>query len=340
MTEPRLVIAGTGRAGTTFLVQFLAACGVPAGDLDDLNYFSTPRAGLEQNVLSSDSYLVKDTMLFEYIHRIDLEATPIDAVILPVRKLRHAAASRIRQERAQQVARGLGHDRTVFADAPGGAIYAISIQDQERVLAVGQARLIEWCLANSVPLVLVHYPRLIHDGTYLVDALSSVLAPHCPVARATKIFDELADPVDWLPDILADDGDPEAAEQAVQLEATRLAIESLLHERLESDVRLEASRQALTDVEERARRSEGAIGVLERQLATMHGDLEARVLELGGLHHEVAALRAERAAVNEQVAESQATSTTQWWRFVPGARSLHQLVARRQSSRPDASSIK
>ena len=58
------VIAGTGRAGTSFLVRFLKACGLDTG-ATEMPFDARARAGLERNLLDEGAaYVVKDPWLF------------------------------------------------------------------------------------------------------------------------------------------------------------------------------------------------------------------------------------------------------------------------------------
>ena len=95
------IISGTGRAGTSFLVDFLRSVGVPTAGIAEEPEHRIARAGLERNLLSAeDSYLVKDPWLHEYIDQVDLEIIEIEALIIPMRDLSEAASSRTRIERA------------------------------------------------------------------------------------------------------------------------------------------------------------------------------------------------------------------------------------------------
>jgi hypothetical protein len=100
-TSPRhhAVIAGAGRTGTTFLVQFLAACGVDAGEqtvVDD-----RANAGLEIPLKHPEApHLIKNPWLYTYCEDLDLSTLAVDVVILPMRDLTDAATSRLIQEKA------------------------------------------------------------------------------------------------------------------------------------------------------------------------------------------------------------------------------------------------
>jgi len=234
-----LVIAGTGRAGTTFLVRFLAECGVPAGDLADRPYSEEGRAGLEQHLFrAGDAYLVKDAWFFEYVDQIDLATIAIDALILPVRNIRHAAMSRVRQERAALTQSGWPSSWSTRPGATAGGVFSMSVQEQERVLALGFVKQVEWCVTNDVPLILLQFPRLVADADYLIDALWPILERFCTRQVARQVFDAWADPQSWLLEDLEDtDLDLELAEQLIKTEAALLAADRLLAEVAELRVR-------------------------------------------------------------------------------------------------------
>ena len=193
------VIAGTGRAGTSFLVDFLRRVGVPTAGLSDAVEHDRARAGLERSLIEAgDSYLVKDPWLYEYVGDVDLDSVTIDALILPVRSLTAAAMSRVRLERAALVDASPRLAKwSSYGHTPGGLIYSLSLSDQEKVLAVGQARLIDWAVANDLPLFLLNYPRLVSDPEYLVDTLWPWLQRFTDRESAVATAGELSAPRRW-----------------------------------------------------------------------------------------------------------------------------------------------
>lgn len=183
------VIAGTGRAGTTFLVQFLTACGVDAGGASELD--DRANAGLEIPLHAPDApYLTKDPWLYTYCDSLNMDELAVDVVILPVRDLRDAVTSRLIQEKSR-VIEGMP-DHFAFADAygvvPGGSIYSLEPLDLERILATGFYRVVQWALRNDLPVVLLDFPRLVNDGSYLIDGLWPWLSSFCSRETAMKAF--------------------------------------------------------------------------------------------------------------------------------------------------------
>jgi hypothetical protein len=191
-----VVIAGTGRAGTSFLVRFLAACGLDVGPTTEYEY-ERARAGLEHRVLDVHApYVVKDPWFFVYCERIDPAVVSIDALIVPVRELVAAATSRVVQElmaRPDEIWRDWP-PADVYAATPGGVVYSVDPVDQARLLAVGFHRLIYWATVRQIPILLIAFPRCVSDREYLIDNLWPWLGAHCERERARQAFDAVTEP--------------------------------------------------------------------------------------------------------------------------------------------------
>jgi hypothetical protein len=188
------VIAGTGRAGTTFLVQFFAACGIETGDVTELD--ERANAGLEIPLNSPNApYLAKDPWLYTYCDSLDLNELAIDVVILPLRDLHDAAASRLIQEKSR-VIEGMS-DHFAFSNeygvVSGGSVYSLETLDLERQLAVGFYKVLHWAVANDLRVILADFPRLVDDRDYLLDSLWPWLGTLCTREVAEAAFDATAD---------------------------------------------------------------------------------------------------------------------------------------------------
>ncbi len=270
--RPHAVIAGTGRAGTSFLVRFLEACGLDTGPPDQ--YFDPrARAGLERNLLSEDApYVVKDPWLFAYCDQIDPSAIEVEALLVPVRELAAAATSRILQERIA-MADGIWSDLPVSdvnGVIAGGAVYSLDPVDEARILAVGFHRLILWATVRRIPLFLMEFPRIVNDGEYLIDTLWPWLGAHCERDRAMRAFTSVADP-----DLVRVEGalvpGPEGRQgDAEQLD--RAAMSVLLKER---EALLTTTRDELARTEGRLTEAEQRLGDAERHLAETQDRLAA-----------------------------------------------------------------
>jgi hypothetical protein len=182
-----IIIAGTGRTGTTFLVQYLTELGLDthisrhgSSQLD-----ANANAGLEDMPLvvapEHLPYVIKAPWIGEYIDEVLASSEiRIDAAILPVRNLVEAAASRtILELRAMhQSAPHLAQLTETWENwalTPGGTIFSLNPLDQARILAIGFHRLVQRLVDAEIPILLLGFPRLIEDGDYLFERLKSLL---------------------------------------------------------------------------------------------------------------------------------------------------------------------
>jgi hypothetical protein len=185
-----LLIAGTGRAGTSFLVRYLAELGLdthlarshgtPGWD----EYANTGNENLPFLSPGKDlPYVIKSPWLYEFIDSLVADVTfEVDAVVIPVRNLHDAAVSRsiIERRAIHQSApwmHGLDHSWEEWAHVPGGIIYSLNPIDQGRLLAVGFHHLVERLVAANIPIIFLSFPKLIEDAKYLFDKLCPVLPP-------------------------------------------------------------------------------------------------------------------------------------------------------------------
>lgn len=207
-----LLIAGTGRAGTSYLVQYLTACGLethltrnPDSWIDE-----NANAGLEDFPEKNADlpYVIKSPWLYEFVE--DLLARDdirVDAVIVPMRDLVEAATSRVVNElRARLGREDIPGELTrwhTWGTVPGGTVYSLNPIDQARLLSMGFHQVIHACVKKRVPLIFLEFPRFITDGEYLYEQLRSVLRgidssaamrAHAQTAQPDKvrIGDELA----------------------------------------------------------------------------------------------------------------------------------------------------
>ena len=191
------VIAGTGRAGTSFLVRFLDHCGLDTASSTDF-FDIRSRAGLEHNLFADDvPYVVKDPWFFTYCDDVDPGAMAIDALLVPVRELMAASTSRILQERIAMAEGPRTHRpiSDVTSGVTAGVVYSLDPVDEARILAVGFHRLIHWATVHEVPLFLLEFPRIVNDSEYLIETLWPWLSVHCDKEEARSAFSVVADPL-------------------------------------------------------------------------------------------------------------------------------------------------
>jgi hypothetical protein len=200
-----LLIAGTGRTGTSFLVRFLTELGLDSrvARSGDADWDEAAQAGLEDVPVSAVEpdlpYVVKQPWAHEMI--ADILANPhveVEAAIIPVRPLIDAAASRIVVQRreiyeeAPWMAR-LSRGWSSWGATRGGVIHSLDPVDQARLLAVGFHGLIERLAQADVPMIFPAFPRVVEDPDYLYGKLRPILPPSLGVEMAREAHRRTAD---------------------------------------------------------------------------------------------------------------------------------------------------
>ena len=178
-----VVITGTGRAGTSFLVELLTHLGLETGfDPRTVGEYrkKTNRAGLEHDVRATDSpYVVKDPAFCDYaaevLRRKDIA---IRHVIVPMRDLREAVNSRM-----------LVHSTVVTRLPPwkrlisrirqrkvGGGLWDASTEQEQEIVLLEKVYCLLLALSDvAVPVTLLRFPRLAEDSRYLFQKLRPIL---------------------------------------------------------------------------------------------------------------------------------------------------------------------
>jgi hypothetical protein len=165
--EHKVIITGTGRAGTTFLVRLMTELGLETGITRKnwhKKFYPGCNAGLEHNLLDPETpYIVKNPALCETLPAaLATGRFVIDHVYVPIRELETAAASRVRQG---------GQDGSV----PGGLWGTADPAHQRAVLAEYFHKLIHVLVVNEIPHTFLLFPRLVTDPGYTYDRLAYVL---------------------------------------------------------------------------------------------------------------------------------------------------------------------
>lgn len=171
MTKQHVIISGTGRAGTTFLVQLLTELGLDTGFADSTSsLLPNCNAGMEWDIRHPDApYIIKSPWLCDYLDNVlQEEDIIIDHAIIPVRDLYSAAESR------RDVTKRT--DPSLYpGEIPGGLWHTDIPEQQEAILAHQLYKLIYTVAKNDIPLTLLYFPRFIYDPKYLYEKLSFVL---------------------------------------------------------------------------------------------------------------------------------------------------------------------
>ncbi|AZO09177.1 hypothetical protein EJ074_08670 [Mesorhizobium sp. M3A.F.Ca.ET.080.04.2.1] len=179
----RIFISGTGRAGTTYLVQLLTKLGLDTGTWTDDEYFPNARAGLERHIFDLNApQIVKSPFLCEQVDAVLAAGVAIDHVIIPIRRLEDAAASRILVQQA-----------TPGKNVKGGLWDTEVPEAQIEVLRRKLTSLIEALVRHDIPMTLLSFPRSATDAPYLYRKLSPLI-PNMEESFFNRVFAEVARP--------------------------------------------------------------------------------------------------------------------------------------------------
>ena len=173
VTRHHLIISGTGRAGTTFLVQLLTKLGLDTGLTDPgAEIFSNCNAGMELDIREPDApYIIKSPWLCDDLDEIlETGDVVVDHAIIPVRDLYAAAESR------RDVVRRTDPATLAPDTIAGGLWHTVEPSQQEAILTLQLYKLLVALAKHSTPTTFIWFPRLVHDPEYLFERLRCVLA--------------------------------------------------------------------------------------------------------------------------------------------------------------------
>jgi len=181
MKKGKIIITGTGRAGTSFLVVLLTRLGLDTGYkpyIEDFN--ESIRAGCEYKLFSKDykrqQKLLKNTPRIlkhpKFSYKLEgllkRKLIKVDHLIVPVRNLKDASNSRIKAGRRWRI-KGL--------------------KSQEQVLAWALGKITETAIEYNIPILYIKYPMLVQDQDYCFNMLSKIFKLN--KKRFNKVFTEL-----------------------------------------------------------------------------------------------------------------------------------------------------
>jgi hypothetical protein len=184
----KILIAGSGRSGTTFLMQLLTRVGLDTGFVP----YQEPicletRAGCEYPFkMEGDADQVRKEfegypkvvkspgISFLITVMLDHKLLELEHMLIPVRRLKDSAESRA----------SVG----LFWGVAENSKDVVSQQDVH-AMAIGQT--IEACVMHDVPHTLIHFPRFIQSHTYCYNCLKNLKDFKISKVKFKKIFDEL-----------------------------------------------------------------------------------------------------------------------------------------------------
>jgi|HubBroStandDraft_2_1064218.scaffolds.fasta_scaffold194683_1 hypothetical protein len=181
----KVIITGTGRAGTTFLVRLFTELGLDTGYTRrnwTRDYFTHCDAGLEHDLAGAGTpYIVKNPALCETLKSILAEGRVlVDHAIIPIRDLEAAALSRIRVGGANE-------------SVPGGLLKNASPDLQKAVMAEMFHELVHTLVVHDIPHTFLLFPRFACDPDYAYARLRPMLS-HIPIETFREAFTQVSNP--------------------------------------------------------------------------------------------------------------------------------------------------
>ena len=178
--KPRILIAGPGRAGTTFLVQVLTELGADTGyrSADDPAFRRDVLAGMERHPRPGDDptqwnslpLVVKDPRLSLCLGELVDAGFAVRAVVAPVRDLRGAALSRRQcglewyfdRENFEELVDRLATIRIVTnAEIRGNSVEVAATTIQREKLAEALGELVAAAIVRGIPLRLPRFEDVV-----------------------------------------------------------------------------------------------------------------------------------------------------------------------------------
>lgn len=169
-----VIITGTGRTGTTFLMQLLTELGLDTGCVG-----KTPdpvgRAGLELPYGEHQIFKAPQLCQDNYITENHKE---IEFAIIPVRDIEHAARSRINVSRAK---------------SGFGCMWGTEVPERQESVLQGKFYDLFFKLSETdIKIILLRFPKIVEDPEYLYRRLYPIV--QCKYDKFLKAFNKIADP--------------------------------------------------------------------------------------------------------------------------------------------------
>lgn len=176
-----IVITGTGRTGTSFLMMLLTRLGLDTGftmDSLDQHIDKNGRAGLEGNIRLDDApYIIKSPHLSNYVEEVLAHPDIVlDHVFIPIRNIEEATQSRVHVSKTAVKSKSIF--KRIFSSRrghAGGMVKTSSPQKQELLLLKTLSHLLVELAASFVPVTFIQYPLLTQDARYLYDKMKPLL---------------------------------------------------------------------------------------------------------------------------------------------------------------------
>ena len=158
----KILITGTGRCGTTFLMILFTLLGLGTG-YDPEKYheaiFTNCNSGLEKNRITKNQRVYKNPKFLHEIGTLSMNLKIIGCVIIPMRNYEDAAKSRFK----------------IGINEPGGLWEATNVEEQitfyNKIISDYILQMVRW----SIPTIFLDFDKMINSPQYLYTQLLPIL---------------------------------------------------------------------------------------------------------------------------------------------------------------------
>lgn len=177
MPVKHIIITGTGRAGTTFLIELINEMGEDCGPIkkEKNDFEKEKRAGKEWRLYNLEDFDRSPRVLKSpsYVHWLKKAHDKIEHLIVPVRDLGVVVKSRVGEH--------------LFLEGPRDS------KSQEKEAAYMLGLVVEAMVIKDIPTTFAKFPKMVESYDYLWNKLSPIF-PSWELEDFKKAFKMLAEP--------------------------------------------------------------------------------------------------------------------------------------------------
>lgn len=159
----KILITGTGRAGTSFLMVLLTLLGLDTGfKINDPKTFSLPNAaGMERKIIANHKILKNPIFMEDIEDIVQMPDIGLKYVIIPIREYEASAKSRFENS-----------EKHIWEGSLWGAN---TVESQEAFYHKIMANYLKVMVQYDIPTIFIDFKRMIADITYLYNKLTPIL---------------------------------------------------------------------------------------------------------------------------------------------------------------------
>lgn len=161
----KIIITGTGRAGTSFLMILLTLLKLDTGfQINDVSTFSLPNAaGMERKITANHNILKNPEFIADIENIVKMSNINLKHVIIPIREYEESAKSRLNNSQ-----------QNIWE---GHLWNADSLESQQAFYHKIMANYLKVMVQYDIPTIFIDFKRMITDIHYLYNKLKPIFYP-------------------------------------------------------------------------------------------------------------------------------------------------------------------